>query len=73
MFQVVEYNGERTVGGMARFIETGGEYGRAPPEEDYDDEVGISLTARWTRPQAPVRSRHSALIHCRRVHLYISY
>ena len=37
--QVFEYNGERTVGGMTKFIETGGEYGRAPPEEDYDEEV----------------------------------
>ncbi|XP_037074846.1 protein disulfide-isomerase 2-like [Pollicipes pollicipes] len=34
--EVIEYNGERTVGGMSKFIETAGEYGRAPPEDEYD-------------------------------------
>jgi len=35
---VVEYNGERTLEGMTKFLETGGVYGQAAPEEDEDDE-----------------------------------
>ena len=31
--QVVEYNGERTLEGMSKFIETGGVYGQAAPDE----------------------------------------
>ena len=32
-FQVVEYNGERTLEGISQFIETDGEYGKAAPDE----------------------------------------
>jgi protein disulfide-isomerase A1 len=32
ILQVVEYNGERTLEGLTKFIETGGEYGKAAPE-----------------------------------------
>merc|ERR1712198_248914 len=35
---VVEYNGERTLEGMSKFLETGGVYGQAAPDEDEDDE-----------------------------------
>jgi len=35
---VVEYNGERTLEGMTKFLETGGVYGQAAPEDDEDDE-----------------------------------
>ncbi|KAJ6217021.1 hypothetical protein RDWZM_008178 [Blomia tropicalis] len=31
--EVIEYNGERTLEGLSKFIETGGDYGRAAPEE----------------------------------------
>ena len=30
---MVEYNGERTLAGMSKFLETGGTYGQAAPEE----------------------------------------
>ena len=36
--QIVEYNGERTLEGMTKFIETGGVYGQAAPDDDDDDE-----------------------------------
>ena len=31
--QVIEYNGERTLDGLSRFLETDGEYGRAAPDQ----------------------------------------
>lgn len=31
--KVVEYNGERTLAGMSKFLETGGSYGQAAPDE----------------------------------------
>lgn len=34
---MVEYNGERTLEGLSKFLETGGVYGQAAPE---DMEVG---------------------------------
>jgi len=36
--EVVEYNGERTLQGLSRFLETNGEYGRAAPDEEIDEE-----------------------------------
>ncbi|KAK9502348.1 hypothetical protein O3M35_011138 [Rhynocoris fuscipes] len=36
--KVVDYNGERTLEGLTKFIETGGEYGQAVPEEAEDEE-----------------------------------
>jgi len=38
--QVIEYNGERTLEGLSKFIETDGEYGKAAP--DADDEVNTN-------------------------------
>ena len=35
--KVVEYNGERTLAGMSKFLETGGTYGQAAPEEVFID------------------------------------
>ncbi|CAB3363638.1 Hypothetical predicted protein [Cloeon dipterum] len=35
--KIVEYNGERTLDGMTKFIETNGEYGQAAPDEDEDE------------------------------------
>ena len=32
-WQVIEYNGERTLDGLSKFMESGGDYGRAAPEE----------------------------------------
>lgn len=34
--QIVEYNGERTLEGMTKFLESGGEVGKAAPEEEED-------------------------------------
>lgn len=31
--QVIEYNGERTLEGLDKFLSTGGEYGRAAPDQ----------------------------------------
>lgn len=31
--KVIEYNGERTLEGMSKFLETGGSYGQAAPDE----------------------------------------
>ncbi|XP_015793077.1 protein disulfide-isomerase isoform X1 [Tetranychus urticae] len=36
--EVVEYNGERTLDGLSKFIDTNGEYGRAAPQEEVDEE-----------------------------------
>ncbi|KAK2714493.1 protein disulfide-isomerase-like [Artemia franciscana] len=37
--KVVEYNGERTLEGMSKFIETGGASGQAAPDEEEEEEV----------------------------------
>jgi len=36
---VVEYNGERTLEGMSKFLETGGVYGQAAPDDEDDEEI----------------------------------
>lgn len=36
---VVEYNGERTLEGMSKFLESGGEFGKAAPEEEGDEDL----------------------------------
>lgn len=35
--EVIEYNGERTLEGLSRFLESDGEYGRAAPDEASDE------------------------------------
>jgi len=36
--EVVDFNGERTLEGLTQFLETGGELGAAPKEEEIDEE-----------------------------------
>ena len=36
--QVIEYNGERTLEGLDKFLSTSGEYGRAAPDQEGDEE-----------------------------------
>ncbi|XP_046916185.1 protein disulfide isomerase isoform X2 [Dermatophagoides farinae] len=36
--EVIEYNGERTLEGISKFIETGGDYGRAAPDSEVVEE-----------------------------------
>ncbi|OQR80269.1 protein disulfide-isomerase-like [Tropilaelaps mercedesae] len=39
--EIIEFVGERTLAGMKKFIESGGEYGRSPSEEFKEDEENI--------------------------------
>lgn len=36
--EVIEYNGERTLEGLSKFIDSDGEYGRAAPDQEQDEE-----------------------------------
>lgn len=47
---MVEYNGERTLDGMSKFLETGGVYGQAAPE---DMEVGSRGSDAWLTRMTP--------------------
>ena len=54
LIKVVEYNGERTLAGMSKFLETGGTYGQAAAEEvkyrQYVVVQGRSTTSKRSLP-----------------------
>jgi protein disulfide-isomerase A1 len=39
--QVIEYNGERTLDGLSRFLETDGDYGRAAPDQVFGQFIDL--------------------------------
>lgn len=50
---MVEYNGERTLDGLSKFLETGGVYGQAAPAGPEDMEVGGHDSNAWLTCMMP--------------------